>query len=64
MLTNISGVAMERSETKSAIYQRERREKIKAGEWVVKARGLRGKGVTPEPQSSPVGVPGEAVGAS
>lgn len=51
--------SLERSETKSAIYQRERREKIKAGEWVVKARGPRGKGVTtPVPQSSPVGVPG------
>lgn len=57
--------SLERSETKSAVYQRERRKKIKSGEWAVKARGTRSKGVTtPEPQSSPVGVPGEAVGRS
>lgn len=57
--------SLERSETKSAIYQRQRREKIKSGEWAVKARGPRGKGVTtPEPQSSPVGVPDASGGAS
>lgn len=32
---------LERSQTKMAIYQRERNRKIKSGEWVVKARGPR-----------------------